>query len=62
MERVTASIVPGRTGKRGQELDLQDAQDCIYEAWETPDPKEAYARFNDDVDTPYREGWLGSGA
>jgi uncharacterized cupin superfamily protein len=27
---------------------------------ETPDPKEAYARFAEDVDTRYRDGWLGS--
>jgi tetratricopeptide (TPR) repeat protein len=40
MERVTASIVPGRTGKRGKEPDLQDAQDLIYDAWETLDPRE----------------------
>jgi uncharacterized cupin superfamily protein len=29
---------------------------------ETPDPKEAYARFAADVDTPYRDGWLPSDA
>lgn len=40
MERATASIVPGRSGKRGRELDLQDAQDLIYDAWESPDPQE----------------------
>lgn len=40
MERVTASLVPGRTGKRGRELDLQDAQDLIYDAWESPNPRE----------------------
>lgn len=39
MERVTASLVPARTGKRGRELDLQDAQDLIYDAWESPDPR-----------------------
>jgi uncharacterized cupin superfamily protein len=26
---------------------------------ETPDPSVAYARFAGDVDTPYRDGWLG---
>jgi uncharacterized cupin superfamily protein len=25
---------------------------------ETRDPREAYARFPDDVETPYRDGWL----
>jgi uncharacterized cupin superfamily protein len=27
---------------------------------ETPDPRKAYARFAEDVDTKYRNGWLGS--
>jgi uncharacterized cupin superfamily protein len=27
---------------------------------QTPDPKDAYARFAEDVDTRYRDGWLGS--
>jgi uncharacterized cupin superfamily protein len=27
---------------------------------EAPDPKVAYARFAEDVDTPYRDGWLGA--
>lgn len=39
MERVTAPLVPGRTGKRGRELDLQDAQDLVYDAWESADPR-----------------------
>ncbi len=39
MERVTASLVPGRIGKRGRELDVQDAQDLIYDAWESADPR-----------------------
>ncbi len=47
MERVTASIVPGRTGKRGKELDLQDAQDLIYDAWETSDPRERVRLANE---------------
>jgi len=47
MERVTASIVPGRTGKRGKELDLQDAQDLIYDAWETADPRERVRLANE---------------
>ncbi len=47
MERITSSLVPGRTGKRGKELDLQDAQDLIYDAWETPDPKERVRLANE---------------
>ncbi len=47
MERVSASIVPGRTGKRGKELDLQDAQDLIYDAWETSDPRERVRLANE---------------
>ncbi len=47
MERVTASIAPRRTGKRGKELDLQDAQDLIYDAWETADPRERVRLANE---------------
>lgn len=47
MERITASIVPGRTGKRGKERDLQDAQDLIYDAWETSDPRERVRLANE---------------
>jgi len=47
MERVTASIVPGRSGKRGKELDLQDAQDLIYDAWETADPRDRVRLANE---------------